>query len=585
MDDPELLGVAVRVLVLFLRAGGGGGRRSAAATAVGRLISFLSSLSEGRERHERPGPGKRAIRPEPGPFSTRSTPNTKLLRKGFVESHGWRAKACRPRGGNVPRKSHRSMVRLFRGGRGRRARSRLSGESRELRDAAPGRATSASAAHARRRRNGHGHGGLHRLLPVRERHLAFEQPDPARPAALGHLRRAPPEEPRPPPRDPRPPRGGQVRAGRVRRTEARRLLRRVHGRGGDRDEGPLADRAGARPNRRDQGPRRAPRRDHAPAEDGRQRALHFRLRGGPQGIDASDRRAPAGGAGAPRPRLLHEDRREIGRAPDEVRRPRPEDARARRFSFGDGGRRREGDPGLRDEARAGLDEQRGLPRSGQDPSPDDDRRALAGDAEPRVGGLLHRPGPSGLDAVERLAARLLPGRERPLEVRSPPALEDLPALAPGLGRRADALEEVRGRELRLLRQDAQRHAGEPAALEALRDRDGQRAGDGPRTHLREGVLPARGEEARRRARAEPAPRPEGRHPDPRLDERGDEKGRGREGRDVLPEDRIPREVARLLDAHDRRPAPTRPTRSRPPSSSGSGTPRRSGSPWTAPTSA
>ncbi len=153
-------------------------------------------------------------------------------------------------------------------------------------------------------------------------------------------------------------------------------------------------------------------------------------------------------------------------------------------------------------------------------------------------------------AAERLAARFLQGRERPGEVRAAPALEDLPALAPARRRGADALEEVRGREFRLLRQDALRDAREPAALEALRDRDGQRDGDGPRADLREGVLSARGEEARRRARPEPAPRPEGRHPDPRLDERCDEEGRGREGRDVLSEDRLSREVARLLDAHD-----------------------------------
>ncbi len=123
-----------------------------------------------------------------------------------------------------------------------------------------------------------------------------------------------------------------------------------------------------------------------------------------------------------------------------------------------------------------------------------------------------------VDDAQRLAAGVLQGRERAGQVRAPRDLEDLSALAVPVGRGADAPQEVRGRELRLLRQDALRHSRDPAALEALRDRDGQRARDGARKDLRPGVFPAGGEEAGRRAREEPAPRAERRHPDARLDE-------------------------------------------------------------------
>ncbi len=161
------------------------------------------------------------------------------------------------------------------------------------------------------------------------------EPDPLGPAALGHVRRAAPAQPERPPRDPRAAGGRPLRRGGVRGAQARRLLRRscmdeaaIEAKGLD------ADRAGARPDRSDPERRRTARRDRPAAGSGGRRRLRVRVGGGPEGLVAGHRGGPPGRARAAGPRLLPEERREVGRAPEEVHRARREDAGARRRDTG-----------------------------------------------------------------------------------------------------------------------------------------------------------------------------------------------------------------------------------------------------------
>ncbi len=104
----------------------------------------------------------------------------------------------------------------------------------------------------RDRRVGSQDRSLHRLLPVRVRRLDREEPGagrspivrPVRGAAGAQLHGAAPDS------------RSAGRGGRPQ--EGRRLLRRLHGRDGDRGRRPDADRAGPRHHRRDSQPRRSP---------------------------------------------------------------------------------------------------------------------------------------------------------------------------------------------------------------------------------------------------------------------------------------------------------------------------------------
>ena len=136
---------------------------------------------------------------------------------------------------------------------------------------------------------------------------------------------------------------------------------------------------------------------------------------------------------------------------------------------------------------------------------------------------------------------------------------------------ADLLPQgVRRRQLRLLRQDAARSAGDPAALEAVRL--GHRAGArrSRRRALRREAVPRRqqGQGARHDPRhrgglpGEPA--------EPRLDGRRHPRPRARQDARDRQQDRLSRPLARLLE----HPRPTRtttsPTRSPPTRSSSTG---------------
>ena len=162
---------------------------------------------------------------------------------------------------------------------------------------------------------------VQRLLPVRLRRLDEGEPDPERPGRLGDRVRPRREQQGATEADPRarrrePPRGPALLQG------ARRLLRRVHGRGGGREGRPPRDRPRARADRAGE------RRDESLAR-GRPTALDRRLpvlrRGVGAGLQGRDRDDRAGRAARARPsgsRLLPEGRRAHRRDAAEVRRAR-----------------------------------------------------------------------------------------------------------------------------------------------------------------------------------------------------------------------------------------------------------------------
>ena len=140
-------------------------------------------------------------------------------------------------------------------------------------------------------------------------------------------------------------------------------------------------------------------------------------------------------------------------------------------------------------------------------------------------------------------------------------LEALAEVA-GLARSRAALEQaVRRRGLRLLRPSLDRRSGESPALEAGRGRRGIGDRRGRRQALRRQAFPTRGQGPHERAGRQPDRGLPGRHRVTRMDEPGDpQAGAGQAGQ-VHPQDRLSRQVARLLDAGDR---PRRPGRQRPP---------------------
>ena len=256
--------------------------------------------------------------------------------------------------------------------------------------------------------------GLHRLLPVRRRRLAAEEPDPLRPAALGNLRRAAAAQPGRPARDPRAARRRQVGGDGLRRAQARRLLRRLHGRGGDRGEGPrrrsspelakidaIHDRAVRCAPRSGASSRWASTRSSSSA---RRRTARTRRRSSP-------RRCRAGSAC---PTATTTSRRT--RSPSTLRDQYVAHVAKMLELAGAAGREgrggREDDPGARDEARRGVAEQRRHPQPDKTYHPMTVADLLEGDPEPRVGDATSRSRASPRRRRERVAARLLQGRRQ-----------------------------------------------------------------------------------------------------------------------------------------------------------------------------
>ena len=129
-------------------------------------------------------------------------------------------------------------------------------------------------------------------------------------------------------------------------------------------------------------------------------------------------------------------------------------------------------------------------------------------------------------------------------------------------------DDVRRRELRLLRPHPDRRAGAEGALEARRRRRwSRRSGEAVGKLYVERHFPPEAKERMKHARRQPGRGLPAQHRAAGLDERRDQGARPGQARQVHPEDRLPRPVARLLRAGGRPPttcsatsAPARPSR-------------------------
>ena len=146
-------------------------------------------------------------------------------------------------------------------------------------------------------------GRVHGLLPVRLRRLAGAEPPAPRRVPVRPVQRAPRAEPGDAPRHPR--EGGRPLPWPLgRHARDRGLLRGLHGRGGDRGEGPASPQGGARADRPPPRPGGPVRGGGAPPRDRRLRPLRVRVGAGLQGLEVGDRQGRPGRAGPSRARLL-----------------------------------------------------------------------------------------------------------------------------------------------------------------------------------------------------------------------------------------------------------------------------------------
>ena len=107
-------------------------------------------------------------------------------------------------------------------------------------------------------------------------------------------------------------------------------------------------------------------------------------------------------------------------------------------------------------------------------------------------------------------------------------------------------QALRRRVVRLLRQDPDRRPRESRPMEARGGPGGRLARRGGRQAVRRRALPSRGQGPHAGPGQEPDRGVSARHPGPRLDERRDQGEGPRQARQVLPQDRLSRQVARLL---------------------------------------
>ena len=124
----------------------------------------------------------------------------------------------------------------------------------------------------------------------------------------------------------------------------------------------------------------------------------------------------------------------------------------------------------RDGAGAGVDVARRSPRSEQGLPPPRSGGHREDGAEVELEELPEGDGRPRDHADQRRVAGLLRGAQQDADVDADRRLEGVPALARRAQRGAGAVQGVRRRELRVLRQDAVGHGGARAALEALHAR-------------------------------------------------------------------------------------------------------------------
>ena len=330
------------------------------------------------------------------------------------------------------------------------------------------------------------------------------------------------------------------------RAQGRRPLRVLHGHRHDRGQAARAGPGAARPGPPDQRPHRArrlPRHLRAHRRPRPVRLLHHprpRRRLAQHRLPRPGRARPARRVLLPR-RQVRRDPREVPRLPDHAAHPQRPRRPGRR------GRRR---AGVRDPAGPGPLGGRRDPRRAEDHQPQEPRgahRALPG---LRLGHLRHRPRRHRGDAahLDRDAARLLlppvhgAGGDADRDVARHPARAHRPQL------RAVPARRVRPGQLRLLRPHPQRHPGAARPLEARRRLRRGRDRRGGRQGLRLPPLPADVEADDGRAGRQPRHGLPPLDRDARLDGRGHQAEGVRQARPVLPQDRLPDGVPRLLRA-------------------------------------
>ncbi len=304
----------------------------------------------------------------------------------------------------------------------------------------------------------------------------------------------------------------------------------------------------ARAHRGDPEPLGPAGRDRAAPDLRGERRLPVRFRARPQGLRQRHRRGVPGRPRVARARLLHEDRQGVQGPARQVRRARGEDARSARREEGRGRRPRPDRPLLRNQAGPGIDDARRAARLDRHLQQDERAGPGEADAELFVERLLPRDRLTRRRPGQRGPAEVLPGPLQAADRLDTPGLEDVPALAARQRRRVLPVQGVRGSGLRLLLAHAPGNQTDPAALEALRVGNRQRDGRCARPHLRQGVLPAGVEGADGRARQEPHRGSARGLEDAALDGRGHAHGRAGKARRVHAQDRLPGQMARLLEA-------------------------------------
>ncbi len=272
------------------------------------------------------------------------------------------------------------------------------------------------------------HRALHRLLPVRLRRMAQGQPHPGGPVALGAVRRAGGAQSAG--AEGRPGEGGRRHGdAAAHRPEDRRPVRELHGRARRRGQGRLCAEGRPGPGRGPQVEERAGRPDRVPPRRGRRRPVPVHVHAGLQGPEDRDRRRRPGGPRATRARLLLQGRRQVRRAADAVRRPRPEDVRAAGRRARQGGRRRQDGHGHRDGPRQGLPRRRRAARPERALPQDDAEGARRPQPELRLGPLRQGGPDASPRERQRGRPRLLQGARGADQDREPRPVEDVPALA------------------------------------------------------------------------------------------------------------------------------------------------------------
>ena len=308
-------------------------------------------------------------------------------------------------------------------------------------------------------------------------------------------------------------------------------------------------------------------RDAAARRRGRGRTVRRPARH--QRLLEANRRARVRRLGPARPRLLFQRRRARRDDPyrvQDVRHDAVPEPRRRRSQSGHRSRRRHR---ARDRARESDAQARRPARSVQALQPHAGREAAGARAAPRLEVVLRGIRPAGVHHGERLGTVISDGVRRTARDHTGRHVEDVPALPRRGLVRGLAAQAFRRGEPRVPQRRAARDEGTAPALAALHRRDRRRAARRARQGIRRRGVPAGGEDARARARRQPPGRAARRHRHARVDERAHEDARPRKARGVHQEDRLPRQVGRLLGLASRQ----RPVRERRPDRARSGTTR------------